>query len=93
MTNEKILDITKVDQISREYAENNTNINKYPDGLENMFESYYKNAENKDELEIQLSVIGLSFAYMKEMMMAEVAIPFASFKPYQGISEQSFLNT
>jgi len=39
-----------------------------------------------------IKAIGLSFKYMEDMMMAEVTIPFATFRPYHGETSDSFLN-
>lgn len=42
--------------------------------------------------QICILAIGLSFRYLEDMMMAEVTVPFSSFRPYHGDSEEAFLN-
>jgi len=54
-----------------------------------MFQNFYDAQMDQ----VCLQAIGLSFKYLENMMMAEITIPFASFRPYHGDTEYSFLNT
>jgi len=67
-------------------AKNSNKEMNYPDGLEEMLKEY------KENHEVIIKAIGLSFKYMEDMMMAEVTIPFATFRPYHGETADSFLN-
>ena len=59
----------------------------YPDGLEQMFPKLLADSQ------ISISAIGLSIKYLEDMMMAEVTVPFASFRSYHGEEDTAFLNT
>ena len=87
LTQEKLPDVTETDEMAQVFAAKNSSKEmNYPDGFEEMLNQY------KDENQVIIQAIGLSFKYMEDMMMAEVTIPFASFRPYHGDTSDAFLN-
>ena len=90
LTQDKLPDVHTTNNLAQNYMQKNgSGTALYPDGLEAMFLRFFDHHED----EVQLQAIGLAFKYMEDMMMAEVTIPFASFRPYHGDNEYSFLNT
>ena len=87
MTADKLPGVPETDQLAKHYAENNSsNESLYPDGLEKMMPKLLS------ENQISILAIGLGIRYLEDMMMADVTVPFASFRPYHGDSENAFLN-
>jgi len=41
---------------------------------------------------VSLIAIGLTMKFMEDMMLAEVTLPFGTFRPYHGDSSDAYLN-
>lgn len=75
LTQDKLPQVEKINEIAKFYAaKKETDSEMYPDGFEELYEEYY------DKNPVCFSAIGLSIRYLEDMMLADVTIPFSSFR-------------